>query len=196
MSDTFTRAEIKQFWAEWLEVNREAERVGDWGILADCYLEDATYGWTFSPDEHFMAEGRDEIRCWAVGTEMEGLEGWHYDYMATVLDEENAMIVGFWKQRSGLLDHEGREYEIRGIGGSWVGVPETRRTARSDSLGSATGSISDRPRTPSSRSRSPERLPTLCWTESPYPAWKCPATTATPTCPRRCGRRGSRRGST
>lgn len=122
MSDIFTRAEIKGFWDDWLEVNREAERSGDWGILADCYLEDATYGWMFTPDEHFMAIGRDEIRRWALGTEMEGLDGWHYDYMATVFDEENAMIVGFWKQRSGLLDDGGREYEIRGIGGSWFGV--------------------------------------------------------------------------
>ncbi len=32
------------------------------------------------------------------------------------------MIVGFWKQRSGLLDDEGHEYEILGIGGSWFGV--------------------------------------------------------------------------
>ena len=122
MSDTFTRAEIKEFWAEWLDVNREAERSGDWGSLAECYLEDATYGWMFTPDEHFMAMGREEIRRWALGTEMEGLDGWHYDYMATVFDEENAMIVGFWKQRSGLLDDEGKEYEIRGIGGSWFGV--------------------------------------------------------------------------
>jgi len=29
-----------------------------------------------------MATGRDEIRRWALGTEMEGLDGWHYDYMA------------------------------------------------------------------------------------------------------------------
>jgi hypothetical protein len=122
VSDTFTRAEIKEFWAEWLEVNREAERSGDWGALADCYLENATYGWMFTPDEHFMAMGRDEIRRWALGTEMEGLDGWHYDYMATVLDEENAMIIGFWKQCSGLLDGEGQEYEIRGIGGSWFGI--------------------------------------------------------------------------
>ena len=35
MSDSFSRAEIKEFWAEWLEVNREAERSGDWGSLAD-----------------------------------------------------------------------------------------------------------------------------------------------------------------
>ncbi|WP_167097448.1 nuclear transport factor 2 family protein [Mycobacterium sp. DL592] len=122
MSETFTRDEIKGFWAQWLEANREAERAGDWGGMADLYLEDATYGWMFTPDEHFMAIGRDEIRKWALGTEMSGLDGWHYDYMATVMDEENAMIVGFWRQMSGVPDENGQEYEIRGIGGSWFGV--------------------------------------------------------------------------
>ena len=33
------------------------------------------------------------------------------------------MVVGFWKQRSGIIDDEtGKEYEILGIGGSWFGV--------------------------------------------------------------------------
>jgi hypothetical protein len=122
VTDSLTRTELKEFWAEWLEVNREAERSGDWGPLADCYVENATYGWMFSPDEHFMAMGREEIRRWALGTEMAGLEGWHYDYMATVVDEENAMIVGFWKQISSVMDDQEHALEIRGIGGSWFGV--------------------------------------------------------------------------
>ncbi|MCX4092405.1 nuclear transport factor 2 family protein [Nocardia sp. alder85J] len=130
MSDTFTRADIKGFWEEWLEVNREAERTGDWGILADSYLADATYGWMFTPDEHFMAVGREEIRRYALGTEMAGLDGWHYDYMATVLDEENAMIIGFWKQRSGIRDDDGQEIEIRGIGGSWFGIARDETDGR------------------------------------------------------------------
>jgi hypothetical protein len=54
---------------------------------------------------------------------MEGLDGWHYDYQATVVDEKTGMIVGFWKQRSGITDDAtGEEYEILGIGGSWFGV--------------------------------------------------------------------------
>ena len=33
------------------------------------------------------------------------------------------MVVGFWKQRSGIVDDEtGKELEILGIGGSWMGV--------------------------------------------------------------------------
>lgn len=116
------RAELDTFWASWLEANRVAERTRNWAPLAEFYAEDATYGWMYSPDEHFMALGRDEIRDYALGAEMAGLEGWRYDYTATVLDEATGMIVGFWKQRSDILDDSGREYEILGIGGSWFGV--------------------------------------------------------------------------
>jgi hypothetical protein len=117
------RAEIEEFWDSWLEINREAERRGEWGIMADWYAEDATYGWMYTPDEHFMAVGRDQIRDWAIGLEMAGLEGWHYDYQATVIDEKAGMVVGFWKQKSGIVDDAtGKEFEILGIGGSWFGV--------------------------------------------------------------------------
>lgn len=120
---SLTRAEMEEFWDSWLTVNREAERAGDWRILADWYAEDATYGWMYTPDEHFMAVGREEIRDLAIGQEMAGLDGWHYDYQATLIDEKSQMVVGFWKQRSGITDDEtGAEYEILGIGGSWFGV--------------------------------------------------------------------------
>jgi len=122
MSD-LTRAEIEEFWDSWLAVNREAERIGDWRIMAEHYAVDATYGWMYSPDEQFMAVGRDQIRDYAIGIEMDGLDGWHYDYQATVIDEKNAMVVGFWKQKSGIIDDAtGQEFEILGIGGSWFGV--------------------------------------------------------------------------
>lgn len=118
-----TREDLDRFWESWLEVNREAERIGDWRIMAEHYAEDATYGWMYNPDEHFMAVGRDQIRTLAIGQEMAGLDGWHYDYQATVIDERNSMIVGFWKQKSGIIDDRtGEEYEILGIGGSWFGV--------------------------------------------------------------------------
>ncbi|MDL4815103.1 hypothetical protein [Actinomadura opuntiae] len=133
MSDDggLTRAEIEGFWDSWLAINREAERTGDWRMMAEWYAEDATYGWMYSPDEHFMAVGRDQIRDWAIGIEMDGLDGWHYDYQVTVIDEKKSMIVGFWKQRSGVTDDAtGREFEILGIGGSWFGVE--RQTAGAD----------------------------------------------------------------
>jgi len=119
----FTRAEIEEFWDTWLEINRQAERQGDWGIMADWYAEDATYGWMYTPEEHFMAIGRDEIRKLAIGQEMQGLDGWHYDYQCTMIDDSLGMILGFWKQRSGITNDEtGEEYEILGIGGSWFGI--------------------------------------------------------------------------
>lgn len=118
-----TRAEIEEFWDSWLAVNREAERIGDWRIMAEHYAIDATYGWMYSPNEQFMAVGRDQIRDFAIGIEMDGLDGWHYDYQASVIDEKNKMIVGFWKQKSGIIDDAtGQEFEILGIGGSWFGV--------------------------------------------------------------------------
>ena len=40
-----------------------------------------------------------------------------------MIDEKKAMVLGFWKQRSGIVNDEtGEEYEILGIGGSWFGV--------------------------------------------------------------------------
>ncbi|MEZ0580784.1 hypothetical protein [Nocardioides sp. MH1] len=125
-----SRVEIEEFWDTWLEVNREGERTGDWRVMADWYAEDATYGWMYSPDEHFMAVGRDQIRDWAIGIEMDGLDGWHYDYVCTMIDEQKSMVLGFWKQRSGIIDDAtGREYEILGLGGSWFGVERQQRGA-------------------------------------------------------------------
>lgn len=119
---TLSRAEIEGFWETWLAVNREAERSGNWRTMAECYAEDASYGWMYSPDEHFMAVGRDQIRDWAIGIEMDGLDGWHYDYQCTMIDDAKSMVLGLWKQRSGILDDEGVEFEIIGIGGSWFGL--------------------------------------------------------------------------
>ncbi|GGU40280.1 nuclear transport factor 2 family protein [Nocardioides albus] len=117
------RPEIEEFWETWLQINRDVEKTGDWRPMAEWYAEDATYGWMYSPDEHFMAVGRDQIRDWAIGIEMDGFDGWHYDYVCTVIDETKAMVIGFWKQRSGITDDEtGKEYEILGLGGSWFGL--------------------------------------------------------------------------
>ena len=110
-------------------------RSGDWRPMAEWYAEDATYGWMYTPDEHFMAVGRDQIRDWAIGIEMDGFDGWHYDYQATVIDEKKGMMVGFWKQRSGIIDDEtGKEYEILGIGGSGSASSVRSATARADQV--------------------------------------------------------------
>lgn len=118
------RARIEAFWQRWLDANAAAERDDDWTTIADFYAEDATYGWMYHPDEHFMAVGREQIRDLALGVEMEGMDGWTYEYVATVIDDTTGMIVGFWKQHSNVSDAEGREYEILGIGGSWFGYQE------------------------------------------------------------------------
>jgi hypothetical protein len=118
-----SRAEIEEFWATWLQINRDVEAAGDWRPMAEWYAEDATYGWMYHPDEHFMAVGRDQIRDWAIGIEMDGLDGWHYDYVCTMIDEQKSMVLGFWKQRAGIVDDStGKEFEILGIGGSWFGL--------------------------------------------------------------------------
>jgi len=117
------RAEMNEFWERWLDANRVAEKEQDWRGLAGYYAEDATYGWMYTPDEHFMAVGREEIREWALVNEMAGMEGWHYDYVCTVMDDAQGMVIGFWKQKAGITeDATGREYEVLGIGGSWFGL--------------------------------------------------------------------------
>jgi hypothetical protein len=113
------RAELESVWQKWIDANRHAQDIGDWTGLADFYAEDATYGWMYRPDEHFMAVGRDQIRDWALGNEMVGFDGWAYPYVAAVIDDKNDMCVGFWKQVSTRTDPAGRPYEVIGIGGSW-----------------------------------------------------------------------------
>ena len=60
------------------------------------------------------------------------------------------MVVGFWKQRSRIIDDAtGKEFEILGLGGCWFGVERQAGPdeGSSSSRGSATGSTCRRPRT-------------------------------------------------
>lgn len=111
------RQQLEDFVQRWLEVNREAERNGDWTPLADFYAEDATYGWNIGPKEDVMCVGKEQIRDIALGLEMGGLEGWTYPYQKVLIDEKIGEVVGFWKQVA--TDAEGNSQEIYGIGGSW-----------------------------------------------------------------------------
>jgi hypothetical protein len=115
----FPRDELETMWQDWIEANKVAQDKGDWTGLGEFYAEDATYGWMYTPDDQFMAVGRDQIRDWALGTEMLGFDGWQYPYLAEVIDDSRGMCVGFWKQVSSLTDKDGKPYEITGIGGSW-----------------------------------------------------------------------------
>jgi hypothetical protein len=114
------REVLEDFVERWLEANREAERTGDWRILADFYTPDATYGWNIGPKEDVMCVGIDEIRDIALGQEMEGLEGWRYPYQRVIIDDKIGEVVGFWKQvANDPNDEAGTEQEVYGIGGSW-----------------------------------------------------------------------------
>jgi hypothetical protein len=111
------REELDKWVEQWLAVNRDCEKNGDWRPLADFYTDDATYGWNIGPKEDVMCVGKDEIRDVALGLEMQGLENWSYEYQKVIVDDKLGEIVGFWKQ---IVDKaDGTQDEIYGIGGSW-----------------------------------------------------------------------------
>jgi len=117
------RQQLEHFVERWLEVNREAERNGDWTPLAEFYTDDATYGWNIGPKEDVMCVGKAEIAEIALGLEMAGLEGWTYPYQRVLIDEKIGEVVGFWKQVA--TDSDGEDNEIYGIGGSWFRLTES-----------------------------------------------------------------------
>jgi hypothetical protein len=117
----YPRDELDATVQRWLEANRIAQEVRDWRPLADFYVDDATYGWNLGPKEEFMAVGRDEIRDYALGTEMVGLAGWTYPYERVLVDDRVGEVVGFWRQVSDVAGPDGRLREVAGIGGSWFG---------------------------------------------------------------------------
>ena len=125
--DALPREKLEEFVQRWLEVNREAERNGDWTPLAQFYADDATYGWNIGPKEDVMCVGKNEIREIALGLEMAGLQGWTYPYQRVVIDEKTGEVVGFWKQVA--TDADGTSKEIYGIGGSWFRLNDTEGTA-------------------------------------------------------------------
>ena len=116
---SFDRAELEEMKERWLAANIEAEKAGDWKPLAEFYTEDATYGWNYGPNVNFMAVGRDEIRDYAIGLEMDGLDGWTYPYETVVIDECKGQVIGLWRQVADARRPDGSAYEIAGIGGSW-----------------------------------------------------------------------------
>jgi ketosteroid isomerase-like protein len=115
--------------ARWLAANRAAIASGDWQPLADFYTDDAVYSWNNGPHHEFVARGKTEIRAWAFGTEMAGLEGWGYPYVRTLIDDQKGEVVGFWRQVAPVADAAGRPYEIAGTGGSWFRYAGNQRWA-------------------------------------------------------------------
>jgi hypothetical protein len=115
----YDRAELDAFWDAWVSASEAAQRGGDWSRLARFYLPDASYGWSCSPTDHFMATGRDEIRDWALGTEMHGFQGWTYPCQAVVIDDRTGQVVAFWRKLTSFADPDGQPYQVPGIGCSW-----------------------------------------------------------------------------
>jgi hypothetical protein len=115
----FDRDDFDVFWQKWLEINWEAERTGDWGIMADFYEEDATYGYTYGANDQYMNVGREEIRAGVLGLEMLGFQGWIYPYQSVIFDDRTGQAFGFWRQLSTFDGPDGKPYEVQGIGGSW-----------------------------------------------------------------------------
>jgi SnoaL-like protein len=116
---TFAREEMEEMMRRWLEANERAEAAGDWTPMAEFYSEDAEYTWNLGPNEDFVARGRQQIRDWVLGTEMEGLEGWRYPYDRVLIDEKQGEVVAFWRQVAPASRPDGTPYEVRGVGGSW-----------------------------------------------------------------------------
>jgi hypothetical protein len=116
---TFPREEIEEMLRRWLAANQRAEAAGDWKPMAAFYSEDAEYSWNLGPNEDFVARGRQQIRDWVLGTEMEGLEGWTYPYDKVLIDDRQGEVVAFWRQVAPGQRPDGTPYEIRGVGGSW-----------------------------------------------------------------------------
>lgn len=115
----FPRAEMDEMMRRWLAANEAAEAAGDWKPMAEFYTEDAEYSWNLGPTEEFVARGRQQIRDWVLGTEMEGLEGWEYPYDRVLIDDQKGEIVAFWRQVAPVQRPDGTPYEIPGAGGSW-----------------------------------------------------------------------------
>ena len=116
---SFPRDELEEMMQRWMDINKRCEEQLDWMPMADMYTEDATYGWNVGPNDEFMAVGRDQIREYALGYEMEGLGGWTYPYQRVLIDEAQGEILGLWKQMADATRPDGSHYEIAGLGGSW-----------------------------------------------------------------------------
>ncbi len=116
---SYPRHELEEMMQRWVDLNRRCEEQLDWTPMAEMYTEDATYGWNVGPNDEFMAVGRDQIREYALGLEMEGLGGWSYPYQRVLIDEARGEILGLWKQIADATRADGTHYEIAGLGGSW-----------------------------------------------------------------------------
>lgn len=115
----YPRDELEEMIRRFRAANDEAGETGEWQKLADFYTEDALYTWNNGAKHEFAARGRQQIRDWVFGTEMDGLDGWNYPYVRTLVDDQRGEVVGFWRQVAPVRGPDGEPYEIAGTGGSW-----------------------------------------------------------------------------
>ena len=117
----FTYEEIRQHLDNWVAANRSAgEKDEGWDRMYKFYTEDALYSWNYGPEYEFVARGHEQLKEWAFGSEMAGLDGWRYPYIRTLIDPEKGEVVVFWRQQAPVDDPDtGKPYEIVGTGGSW-----------------------------------------------------------------------------
>jgi hypothetical protein len=116
---SFPRSELEEMMKRWVAANDRAGETGDWAPMGDFYTEDALYTWNNGPKYEFVARGRQEIRDWVFGTEMEGLERWTYPYVKVLIDDQQGEIIGVWRQIAPVEAADGTPFEIGGTGGSW-----------------------------------------------------------------------------
>lgn|SRR5690606_27250779 len=115
----FPRAELEAMIRRFVATNDACGRTGEWDRLAAFYTEDAIYSWNNGPKYEFVARGRQQIRDWVMGTEMEGLDGWRYPYVRTLIDDQQGEVIGIWRQIAPVAGEDGRPVEVAGTGGSW-----------------------------------------------------------------------------
>jgi hypothetical protein len=115
----FRRSELEEMIRRFVAANDEAGRDGKWERLADFYTKDAVYSWNNGPKYEFVARGRDEIRRTVLGTEMAGLDKWHYPYVRTLIDDQKGEVIGIWRQLAPIPGDDDKPIEIAGTGGSW-----------------------------------------------------------------------------
>lgn len=115
----FPREELEEMVRRWVDGNNRAAGSGDWSHMAGFYTDDALYSWNNGSKWEFVARGRDQIRDWAFGTEMAGLEHWTYPYVKVLIDDAQGEVLGFWRQIAPVERPDGGPYEIAGTGGSW-----------------------------------------------------------------------------
>jgi len=115
----FPREELEEMIRRFVAASDEGGRTGQWEGCTRFYADDAIYSWNVGPKHEFVANGIDEIRKYAFGTEMAGLDKWTYPYVRTLIDDRKGEVIGIWRQLAPMGGPDGQPAEIAGTGGSW-----------------------------------------------------------------------------